>query len=59
VLGHFAVVAPWEGLAEALLERYSGTAKQIVAYLAEEAIETDPRVLARWGKVARDLATSW
>lgn len=58
VLGHFAVVAPWEGLAEVLLERYGGIAQRLVVYLAVEAIEADRRVLARWGEVARGLAAS-
>ncbi|MHB1496407.1 MAG: TIGR03617 family F420-dependent LLM class oxidoreductase [Acidimicrobiales bacterium] len=58
VLGHFAVVAPWEGLAEVLLERYGGIAQRLVAYLAVEAIEADRSVLARWGEVARGLAAS-
>lgn len=58
ILGHFAVVARWDNLAEALLERYGGIAKRLVMYLAGEAIEADPKVLQRWGEVARALAAA-
>jgi probable F420-dependent oxidoreductase len=61
MLGHFAVVGPWDGMAQALVERYGGIATRIVLYLApeiwaEEAI--DPRVIGRWGEVAGDIAAT-
>jgi len=56
MLSHFVVAEPWDRMAEALAERYQGVAKRLALYLAEEAIETDPDVLRRWGQVARALA---
>lgn len=53
MLDHFAVVAPWDDLADALVDRYRGTAARVVTYLAEEQIRTDPSSLGRWGEVAR------
>ena len=53
LLDHFAVVAAWDDLADALVERYRGTAARLVMYLAEEGIERDPRSVGRWGEIAR------
>ena len=53
MLEHFAVVAPWDELADALAARYDGIASRLVMYLAEESIASDPKALGRWGEVAR------
>lgn len=53
MLEHYAVVAPWDEMADALVTRYGGTAARIVMYLAEESIRRDPSTLGRWGEVAR------
>ncbi len=55
MLDHFAVVCPWDELADRLLERYDGTAARLVMYLAEEQIRDDPTTLPRWGEVARAI----
>ena len=56
MLEHFAVIAPWDDLADALVARYGGVASRLVMYLAEPSIQTDPANLARWGEVARIVA---
>ncbi|MEM8708795.1 MAG: LLM class F420-dependent oxidoreductase, partial [Actinomycetota bacterium] len=53
MLEHYAVVAPWDGLADALVDRYAGTAARVVMYLGEREMRTDPDHLAKWGEVAR------
>jgi probable F420-dependent oxidoreductase len=53
MLEHFAVVAPWDQLADRLIERYSGLAGRVVMYQAEESIRADSSNLGRWGEVAR------
>jgi alkanesulfonate monooxygenase SsuD/methylene tetrahydromethanopterin reductase-like flavin-dependent oxidoreductase (luciferase family) len=58
MLEHFAVVAPWDSLADALVKRYGGTASRVVMYLAESSIRHDPSNLARWGEVARAVTSS-
>jgi probable F420-dependent oxidoreductase len=55
MLEHFAVVAPWEEIGDALLARYRDTAARVVLYLAAEGFEQDPKMLARWGEVARAI----
>ena len=53
MLEHYAVVARWDDLADALVARYSGVASRLVMYLAEESVAADPAALGRWGEVAR------
>src|SRR5690606_147509 len=58
MLDHFAVVCPWDDLADRLVERYRGTASRLVMYLAEDSIRRDPGTLGRWGEVARAVRAS-
>ena len=53
MLQHYAVVAKWDDMADALVARYSGSAARIVMYLAEESIGKDPSAMGRWGEIAR------
>jgi len=56
MLEHYAVIAPWDDLADALLARYDGVAARVVMYLAEQSIRGDASMLPRWGEVARAVA---
>ena len=56
MLQHYAVVAPWDEMADALLDRYRGTAARVVLYLAAEGFGQDPKLLARWGEIARAIS---
>ncbi len=56
MLEHFAVVAPWDEMADKLIARYRGTAARLVMYLAHESVERDPSALGKWGEVARAVA---
>jgi len=58
MLEHFAVVAPWDDLADALVARYRGIASRLVMYLAEESIGRDDKALGRWGEVARAVVAA-
>ena len=52
MLEQYALVAPWDELADRLLDRYEGTAARVVMYIGEQQMRTDPDHLARWGEVA-------
>lgn len=52
MLEHFALVAPWDEMADRLTERYGDTAARVVMYLGEEQMMSDPNHLAKWGEVA-------
>lgn len=53
MLDAYALVAPWDDMADRLLERYDGTADRVVMYLGERQIRSDERALGRWGEIAR------
>ncbi|HVX18143.1 MAG TPA: TIGR03617 family F420-dependent LLM class oxidoreductase [Acidimicrobiales bacterium] len=58
MLEHFAVVATWDDLAGALVDRYRGVATRLVMYLGEPSIAADPSNLGRWGEVARAVTAA-
>ncbi|MGH9134504.1 MAG: TIGR03617 family F420-dependent LLM class oxidoreductase [Ilumatobacteraceae bacterium] len=53
MLEHYAIVAPWDEIADRLADRYSGVASRVVSYLAAESIRRDPAAVDRWGEIAR------
>ena len=53
ILDQFAIVARWDEVADRMIERYKGVASRLVIYLASHWREVDPKVLERWGEVAR------
>jgi len=53
ILDQFAVVARWDDVADRMIARYKGIASRLVIYLASHWREVDPKVLERWGEVAR------
>ena len=58
ILDHFAVVARWDDLADALCERYKGVAARIVTYLTSDSMRRDPAALGRWGEIARAVTAA-
>jgi probable F420-dependent oxidoreductase len=56
MLEHFALVARWDDMADALLDRYRGIASRVVTYLASEDIQKNPDHLPRWGEIARAVS---
>ena len=52
MLAQYAVVAPWDELADRLLERYRGRAARVVMYLTADAVRRNPSELDRWAEVA-------
>ncbi len=55
MLEYFAVIAPWDDMADTLRDRYGGLASRLVTYLGEDSIEGDPENVGRWGEIARAL----
>jgi probable F420-dependent oxidoreductase len=52
----FAVTAPWDGLAQALIDRYGGVAHHVICYSASPQWASHPATLERWSDVARAVA---
>ena len=55
LLLHFCVAASWDELSDQIVDRYAGTADRVVSYFAGLAWGQDPKSLARWGEVAKDV----
>jgi probable F420-dependent oxidoreductase len=53
MLSHFAVVAKWDDMADALKARYEGVASRVVTYLAAEDLHRNPENIDKWGEIAR------
>lgn len=58
MLEHFAVVARWNEMADALLDRYRGLAARLVMYLGEDSINADPANAGRWAEIARAVTAA-
>lgn len=58
MLDQYAVVAPWDELADRLVDRYSGTAARVVMYMGEEQMRNDPKATAKWAEVATAVRSS-
>ena len=53
MLDAFAVVAPWDEVADRLVERYSGLASTVTSYLTLEDLTARPDNVGRWAEIAR------
>lgn len=58
MLEHFALIARWDDMADALIARYRGVASRVVSYLANEDIQRNPANLGKWGEIARAVAAA-
>ncbi len=53
MLEHFALVARWDDMADALIARYRGVAARLVSYLSMDDLRQNPGNLGRWGEIAK------
>ncbi|MDQ1467828.1 MAG: hypothetical protein QOH10_2243 [Actinomycetota bacterium] len=53
MLAVLALEAPWDGLADAIVDRYDGIADRVVCYFATASWERRPEIRDRWAEVAR------
>jgi probable F420-dependent oxidoreductase len=53
MLEHYAVVAPWDDIADLLVDRYGGLARRVISYLTLDDVARNPEHLDRWAEIAR------
>ncbi len=58
MLDYFAVIEPWDAMADALVDRYRGVATRLVMYMGEDSIEAAPQNLERWAEIARAVTSA-
>ncbi len=49
----FAIVGPWDEIADRVVDRYAGLAERVISYLTVDDIARHPEHLDRWGEIAR------
>lgn len=55
MLEHYAVVGPWDSIADTLISRYGTLAERVISYLTVDDLQRNPGNLDRWGEIARAL----
>lgn len=55
MLEHYAVVGPWDSIADTLISRYGTLAERIISYLTVDDLQRNPGNLGRWGEIAHAL----
>lgn len=58
MLDRFAIVGPWDEIAERVLDRYAGRAERIISYLTHDDIEHRPDNIDGWAAIARAVAAA-
>lgn len=58
MLDHYAVIATWDELPNALVSRYSGAASRLIMYMGRDEILRDEHQRARWAEVAGAVAAA-
>lgn len=53
MLDAFAIVGPWDEIADRVIDRYAGVATRVMTYLTAEDVAEHPERLGRWGEIAR------
>ncbi len=53
MLTHYAVVGPWDDIADTLIDRYGDLAERVISYLTVDDVAANPENLGRWGEIAR------
>ncbi|MBA2326835.1 MAG: TIGR03617 family F420-dependent LLM class oxidoreductase [Actinobacteria bacterium] len=52
----FSLTSTWDGLADAIVDRYRGVADRVISYFATTAWNDNPGSRERWAEVARAVA---
>ncbi|WP_019873079.1 TIGR03617 family F420-dependent LLM class oxidoreductase [Sporichthya polymorpha] len=58
MLEHFALIGPWDSIADTLVARYGGVAERVISYLTVEDLARNPENLGRWTEIARAVRST-
>jgi probable F420-dependent oxidoreductase len=56
MLEQFAIVGPWDEIADRVRARYGDHAERVISYLTLDDLDRNPDNLGRWGEIARAVA---
>ena len=52
MLDLFAIVGPWDEIADRLIDRYQGLAERVISYLTVDDVAANPDNVTKWHEVA-------
>lgn len=58
MLEQFALIGPWDSIADGLIARYEGVAERVISYLTVDDVARNPQNLGRWIEVARAVRSA-
>jgi probable F420-dependent oxidoreductase len=58
MLDTFAIVGPWDEIADRIVDRYGALAERVISYLTHEDITHRPDNIAKWAEVAAAVAAA-
>ncbi len=58
MLDAFAVVGPWDEIADRIVDRYGSVAERVISYLTVDDIARRPENLGKWAEVAAAVAAA-
>ena len=58
MLDAFAIIGPWDEIADRIIDRYQGMAARVISYLTQEDLARNPGNAGRWGEIARAVSTA-
>ena len=58
MLEHYAVVGPWDSIADTLISRYGTLAERVISYLTVDDLQRNPDNLGRWAEIARAVRSA-
>lgn len=56
MLDTFAIVGPWDEIADRIHDRYDGVAHRVISYLTVDDLDASPDNLEKWAAVAQSVA---
>ena len=58
MLDAYAIIGPWDEIADRIIDRYQGMAARVISYLTQEDLARNPGNVGRWGEIARAVSTA-
>ncbi|MEM9132311.1 MAG: TIGR03617 family F420-dependent LLM class oxidoreductase [Actinomycetota bacterium] len=58
MLDAFAIIGPWDEIADRVIDRYRGMAARVISYLTQEDLARNPDNVGRWGEIARTVSAA-
>lgn len=58
MLDAFAIVGPWDDVADRVIDRYGGLASRVTSYLTDQDLAHHPENLGRWSEIARAVRSA-